>query len=262
MPKLYFFAGLIFVVIGLCLTLGFWQLDRADEKRQLIAKNDSQIEIPVVHWAQAKDANILTLEGMYEQEAYFLLDNQSYDGAAGYSVIVPFWLDDSLMERHLEREEAKAGLPPPRVFMVNLGWVKADVNRAVLPKVELPLGTIEIKVRIYKPSKPTFTLSERQYENEGWPKRIQYFSTRYFESRINGFQSERIAEKQIAPYETRIEKNELGAQTRHWQYRQMPAEKHQAYAVQWFVLAVVISILGALFWRKTRHKTNRGEEDD
>lgn len=245
MRKLYIFTGLIVFVVGSCIALGFWQLSRAEEKRLLLVRQASQSEVSVETWREAVDGQILNLEGMYWDKHYFLLDNQSYEGVAGYSVIAPFLLNERPLLENAQTEKTNKPLIK-QVVMVNLGWVKANINRAILPNVELPNGTVNIRVRVYKPSKSVFRLTENQYANAGWPKRIQYFSHDFFIKEVSNITKDNI---QLISYETRIEEQQAGVQVRHWHYRQMQPEKHQAYAFQWFGLALVVSVLGGLFWR-------------
>jgi len=231
MLKSYYFIALSILILALCVFLGFWQIDRAEEKRILLEKIHVQSIVPVTDWKSAEDAQIIFLVGQYDTSSAFLLDNQSYEGAVGYDLIVPFITEASSI-----------------VFMVNLGWVEADINRNVLPEIELPSHSLEIKVRVYKPSKQVFRLSENQYANTGWPKRIQYFSSDYF---MEELRHKYEFATQVVFYETRIEERQLGGQIRHWNYQHMPPEKHVAYAVQWFSLAIVIFLLSIFFLQKS-----------
>lgn len=251
MTRYYFFGALIMVFIGLSLKLGFWQLERAEEKRQILNNATSVIERPLSLWQQANDGDVLTLQGRYEQKNVFLLDNQSYEGQVGYSPILPFIVTD------------KNIASKPLIFMVNLGWVKADINRNILPKVGLPLGEITIRVRVYKPNKSTFRLSENQYATPDWPKRIQYFSTQYFIEELNKSRGEVVT---VVSYQTRIEPREIGAQRVHWLHRTMTPAKHQAYAIQWFALALLLLFAGGVFWlqqkKLLRSELKKGDVDE
>ncbi len=80
--------------------LGFWQLDRAEQKEKLLAFYEQQSELAHTSLAEL-DANAktkyrnVTIVGNYDIDHYWLLDNQQRQGKPGYEVIMPFRVDDT-----------------------------------------------------------------------------------------------------------------------------------------------------------------------
>ena len=107
-------------VIGLCVAAGFWQLGRAEAKRQLFATFDAASQerladgpVPDEH-AAAYRYQYLTGTGRYDADRQVLLDNMVYKGRVGYQVLTPL------------RTGNKA-------VLVNRGWIAADSDRSRVP---------------------------------------------------------------------------------------------------------------------------------
>src|SRR5690625_3728330 len=89
------------VLLPVMLMLAFWQLNRADEKRELLEAMAAAAQAPAVDLsAERRDADALlyrsaTAQGMLDRERVFALNNQrrDRDGAMGWRVLVPLRLD-------------------------------------------------------------------------------------------------------------------------------------------------------------------------
>jgi len=220
----------------LLLSLGFWQLQRAEEKQQLIDKQSqgeteqlSEID-DVSGNDQAIDWSYRTISvsGYYRLNEYFLLDNRTRDGMVGYEVINLFQMDNG------------------KILLVNRGWVKAPPYRDQLPTITSDIAEtlvgVRIKGSVYFPSNKVFTLSEEPI-SQGWPKRIQKLD-------INALSNE--LGEEIYPFTVRLsDDNQPGALQTGWKISQMSPDKHFGYAVQWFSLALVLVVMTALAIRKT-----------
>jgi len=130
---LYLFAILLLISM---VSLGFWQLSRADEK-QLIQDNvvaQSSVTFKLNQSMVTESSRYQQAEGLgsYVLEP-FLIENQSLHGSPGYHVIAPFQLDEI-----------------EQTVLVNLGWVPMGASRSVKPKVVLPEGVIALKGRLQK----------------------------------------------------------------------------------------------------------------
>ncbi|EAQ64489.1 hypothetical, SURF1 family protein [Marinomonas sp. MED121] len=229
--KLLIFICLVAVFFSLTLSLGFWQLDRAEQKEAYLARNQADEIMPMSNWQNAKDGQLIQLEGHYLSQYQFLIDNKTYQGKFGYDVIVPFLtnfgFDDVL-------------------FWVNLGWVEASVDRSKLNKIDLPNAEVELDARVYLPVKKGFRLSDDQYQTQGWPSRVQYFDADFFQQSFELDQAEKHLV--ISRFEVRLEAHQEGVQARRWlPSNVMPPEKHLAYAFQWFALAFSLIVLAVVF---------------
>ena len=217
------------------LSLGIWQLQRAEEKQQLI---DKQLQGKTEQLSEINDVSLsgigddwsyrmLRVSGHYSLNGYLLLDNRTRDGVVGYEVINLFQTDDG------------------KLLLVNRGWVKAPPYRDELPIVTSglveTLVSVTIKGSIYFHSSRVFTLSEERVP-QGWPKRIQKLD-------INALSNE--LGEEIYPFTVRLsDDNQPGALQTGWKISQMSPDKHVGYAVQWFSLALVLVVMTALSIRK------------
>jgi len=90
---------LIATTCAFLVSLGFWQLDRADEKRSIEAAikkaNSGAVELIVsVDNLQDKEYYEVRLQGKYLNDKQFIYDNQIVDQASGYYVLTPFALNE------------------------------------------------------------------------------------------------------------------------------------------------------------------------
>ena len=91
-------------LVALMLFLGFWQLDRLDQKRTFnatVLERTAMDPVSVVDLVSAGSEpdgslewRIVTAEGTYLPDEQVTLINRSLDGVAGYSPFVPLQMDD------------------------------------------------------------------------------------------------------------------------------------------------------------------------
>ena len=88
---------LILATMAFLVSLGFWQLDRADQKRTIEASiqkaNTGVVEL-IVNQNELlnKEYYEVRLQGSYVSDKQFIYDNQIVDQASGYYVLTPFVL--------------------------------------------------------------------------------------------------------------------------------------------------------------------------
>ena len=88
---------LIIATIAFLISLGFWQLDRADQKRTIEASiqkaNTGVVEL-IVNQNELlnKEYYEVRLQGSYISDEQFIYDNQIVDQVSGYYVLTPFLL--------------------------------------------------------------------------------------------------------------------------------------------------------------------------
>lgn len=219
----------------LLLSLGFWQLQRAEDKQQLIDKQtqgnvervnelaDVRLDGQKSDWSYRK----VSVTGHYRLNEYLLLDNRTRDGKVGYEVISLFNTDDG------------------KVVLVNRGWVKAPAYRDQLPVIgderADTLVNVTIKGIIYFPGNGAFTLSEARMPLD-WPKRIQKLDIDALSQALD---------MALVPFTVRlIDNNQFGAFKTGWKILKMSPDKHVGYAVQWFGLALVLIVMTIITIRK------------
>ncbi|KZY80934.1 hypothetical protein A3742_20270, partial [Oleiphilus sp. HI0071] len=211
------------IFFPLMLKLGFWQLDRADQKRLLLAEQQqrtSAISRAFASDETAKRFERLTLRGRY-LDRHLLLDNRQKKGRVGYELLTLF--------------EAETG----EFLLVNRGWLPAPKYRSEFPEVGLPSAansSVALDGYFYWPDKQ-LTVFESSLESDGknswriqgldWPAIEQLFMTRL-----------------VTNSEFRLFSGDVvGAEDVYWDYQMMNPEKHQGYALQWFSMSFALLLL-------------------
>jgi surfeit locus 1 family protein len=212
------------VMVPLMVSLGFWQLQRAQEKAHLAAAfEERQQQAPALLstlW-DAEEQSLaylpVRMTGSFLPDKYFLLDNQVQHGLFGYEVLGILQLSDD-----------------GGSVLVNRGWVAGDAARRSLPVVPIVEGTVEITGHVYVAPGEPFMLAEQQLDKV-WPKRIQAMEMDKLGPAVTALQG-----GNVFPFPVRIDAGEPGALQVDWQVVNMSPQKHQAYAVQWFAMAAVL----------------------
>ena len=232
------FLVLFIVSLPLLVSLGFWQLSRASEKEQALRVFEEQrvaaparIASVVASEASKLDGRRVLLRGHYLPEKSFLLDNRILAGRVGYELLMPF-------------AEA-SGV----TVMVNRGWLQAPPTRDQLPPVETPTGELELRGEIHVP------LSDAAVDimaTPGWPSVVQSVDVATMSAR---------AGLVTFAYLVRLEPGQPGVTDADWPRVNMAPERHRAYALQWFLMAIALAVIfvsggtNLLAWlRARRHK--------
>jgi len=211
----------------LLLALGFWQLDRAAQKKELYAAYLEKsaltpIELnklvptePVAEMLWRKGI----VHGQYSYGRDFILDNQMLNGQPGYFVYSPFSVD-------------LAG----STIMVNRGWVPAGYYREVLPDILTAEGSVTLFGTIMLPPITSAFSIDAPIE-EKMAKGI---------SRMQNIDLDVLADivgQPLLPYVLQLEPASPTGFTRQWNMPGSGAEKHFGYAFQWFALAATLLII-------------------
>lgn len=214
---------IVFVVLLLpvLLRLGFWQLDRAEEKRTILAAQKAQAEQP------AEDLKTLPIEAYQNYRnvtvtarlmpEIYLLDNQVHQGKTGYEVI------------------QVADMGEGRRLLVSRGWIKAADRRDVLPEIDTPSGIQLFSGYLYQPQE-MFKLDETPLTSQ-WPQVIQSVELEKLYKQVS------ITDRMPPLFLLRLDQYNPAVLTGHWQIINVQPEKHTGYAVQWFSMAAVVIVL-------------------
>jgi len=228
------FAAVLPVLVG----LGLWQLDRAAEKTAIRDRYVARGEMAPVNVGdepldpEAMDYRRARVRGKYQADLTIFLDNQVRDGVPGYHVLTP--LD-------IERAE--------RFILVNRGWVPWGQSRRSLPEINTPSGLLELKGRLRRPPEEYFTL-EDDPGGRGFEKRWQNLDLARYE-RATGLSVSPLVLK-LAP----SEEEGGGFARRPTEYQDEWIERHKAYAVQWFALALTLVVLYVVLNLKKRETSD------
>jgi surfeit locus 1 family protein len=217
----YFFIGTLFLCVFF-IRLGFWQLDRAATKAHLHNSFVARFHLPPMFLsALPEEGDIhyypVKLKGHYDNLHTILLDNKIYAHRVGYEVVTPFISDKNA-----------------QIVLVNRGWIPAGTDRAVLPIIPAATDTYIVGNIYISPGKP-FTLEHTLEAKEVWPLRMQALDIPQIQNRLK---------KPLYPYLVLLSSTDTQQGfVRDWKPISTAAEKHTAYAVQWFSFAAILVIL-------------------
>ncbi|MBI3547223.1 MAG: SURF1 family protein [Gammaproteobacteria bacterium] len=205
------------ILLPLFLYLGYWQLQRAQEKRVLQAQYDAraggalvQVE-PRLQPAAALQFYRVVARGYYEPERQILIDNRVHQGQAGYEIITPLRLQNSDVR-----------------LLVNRGWIPLGEDREHLPVIATPPGLQEVTGVATIPAEKVFTLAKPEASSARQLVWQHLDMQRYRQTA--GFP--------LQPVVVLLDpESPAGGFTRAWSRLDSGIAVHQGYAFQWFMLA-------------------------
>ncbi len=211
------------LLLPLLISLGFWQLQRAEEKTALALAFERQQASPPAPLSslagqgdQALAYRPVELRGRYLPGRDLLLDNRTRDGRYGNEVLSVFALEDGSLA------------------LVNRGWIAADPARLQLPEVPPVDGDVlRLTGKVYVAPGEPYLLADEPLQ-ERWPQRIQAVQVDKVEALLG---------RALFPYPVRIDAGQPGALRADWQVINVSPDKHRGYAVQWFSMAGVLALL-------------------
>ena len=217
-------AGYLLLLTLLC-SLGFWQLGRSEQKKQWLQQQQTAMQADSIDLNQQENLGVnalryqkVTVAGHYDGVHQFLLDNQIVDGKNGYFVMTPFFIDGHKM-----------------AVLVNRGWLPLGPDRNTLPNIELQAPSTNITGRINQFPGVGFKLKGAEIPTDGWPSVVQVIDSSVLSAKL-GYP--------LADYQLELEPSLVGGYKREWKIvTPIPPEKHLAYAVQWFGLALTLTVL-------------------
>jgi surfeit locus 1 family protein len=228
----------VLLLLPLLLALGFWQLDRAAQKRAWLAdlvaaSQKAAVDLNAAQPSYRELANRkVIVRGHYDPAHQVLLDNQTRDRQAGYLVLTPLRLAGSDV-----------------AILVDRGWLAAPPDRRQLPAVAID-GTAAVTARgvADKGPSPGLKLGEAAAES-GWPLRLQYLDYEVRQQRLRS---------QVLPYLVRLDPDQPQGYRRDWQpVTEMGPSTHIGYAVQWFGLALALVVIYLVVNTKRLENTRR-----
>ncbi|MEX0386822.1 SURF1 family protein [Spiribacter onubensis] len=213
------------LLLMLLLSLGHWQLDRADQKRAMLAERAAATRAPVVDLNEVTatlathEYRRVTANGTFDEAHQFLLDNRIQDGQVGYRVLTPLRLD---------------GLD--RAVLVDRGFVPIVGDRQTppaLPPVD-PQGPVT--GRVSRGPSVGLRLGDPSDQPMQWPRRIQYMDFDYMQSTLDYPLGDYLLVEGALTNEAVAQRTGRDA----WRFG---PERHDGYAVQWFSLAGALTLI-------------------
>ncbi len=210
-------------VLALLVSLGRWQLRRADEK-QLLADafaSGGGATVPVTAaTAPLPRYQHVEARGSYDPGRQVLIDNMtSADGRAGYYVLTPLALDGGGW------------------LLVNRGWVALTSSRRVLPDVGVGAAPRVIHGRTDHLPVPGIHMGTPAKLAPPFPAVATYPGTAELAAVLGVAQLAPAAEVVL------LDSTEPDGYLRQWSPPGLTPLRHLAYAVQWFGLALTLGVI-------------------
>ena len=222
---------LILATMAFLASLGFWQLDRADQKRTIEASiqkaNTGVVEL-IVNQNELlnKEYYEVRLQGSYISDKQFIYDNQIVDQASGYYVLTPFVLTGQ-----------------SNAIMINRGFIPWNGRRDQLDDIAVDSAYREIKIQVSRPIK-RIELKTSDISNQ-FPVLIQAIDFDVIEE---------ISSTSFVDVIGLLDPSSDDGFVRKWEPYTGSIEKHIGYAIQWFLMALVLGIIGIRIGLKQRKK--------
>ena len=212
-------AALVF--FALLAKLGFWQLSRAEEKRQILAELVQASEAASVELKEidgdlrAWSYRRIVARGKLDLSRQFLLDNQVVDDRVGFHVLTP--LD-------------AAG----KTILLDRGFVPIDGDRSRLPEIDAGCDAVTFPGTVYVPTAGFRLGGIDAPGQDDWPRVVQYLDPEAMSARLG---------RPLAPVVLRLDPGADCGYRREWRWVSSQPMRHTAYAVQWFALAATVLVL-------------------
>jgi surfeit locus 1 family protein len=216
-------TALTLVMLAVLLSLGHWQLHRADQKRALYDAFDKgtdssralDLQTPALPRYQHIEA-----QGKYDGSRQILIDNMTNaDGRAGYFVITPFAL-------------AGGGW-----LLVNRGWVPLGPSRATVPSVEVSGEARTIRGRADHLPVAGIQMGRPAALRAPFPAVANFPDHAEIERLLKESSWARATALVL------LDPDQPDGYVRQWQAPGFPPLRHVAYAVQWFGLALALCVI-------------------
>ena len=216
----WFPSLLVLIVVPVMCRLGYWQFERAQEKVALQQQFEQRINTPALDFsALAGDLEdmryqTIRMQGAYDAQHQFVLDNLPRERQVGYGIITPFQLSSG------------------ETVLVQRGWQPRALDRQKLPEVAVADNARSLQGKINFPGK-AFGLGVMSLES-GWPLRIQYIDYAAMSERLG---------REVLPMIVMLSDDEPDGYARGWQPIAQSPNKNYSYMFQWLAMAVAVIVL-------------------
>ncbi|GAC1331695.1 MAG: SURF1 family protein [Steroidobacteraceae bacterium] len=209
-------------LIALLISLGRWQLHRADEKRLLFdsfaaggeATRTIDLTTPPLRRYQHLEAS-----GHYDPARQILIDNMVHAERAGYFVITPFELSGGGW------------------MLVNRGWVPLGASRADRPAIPVGGGARTVRGRADHMPSPGISMGTKAVLAPPYPV-VANFPSRNELAKLLHESSWTAAADLVL-----LDPGEPDGYVREWSAPGFAPMRHLGYAVQWFALALTLLVI-------------------
>lgn len=206
--------------------MGQWQWQRSQEKAVVAALFAAQegAQAPFEPGTDYPPFARISVSGDYLAERQILVDNIVQNGLAGYYVITPLAVPGE-----------------DRLLLVNRGWVEHRADRE-LPDVGIEQPAVTITGRTGQLPNPGIRLDGAAVATGPWPRVAVFPTTVDLAAALR---------QDVFPFVLLLDTPAADGFAREWTPGGMTAERHLAYAVQWWALALAFAVIFVLINRKT-----------
>jgi cytochrome oxidase assembly protein ShyY1 len=223
-----------FLCVVIMFALGNWQLHRAEQKTTRLLAVELAAKTAQLDLHQVLRTNIeemldmpVNFDGAADAARYFLLDNRIHKGRVGYEVLVPMQTNSGTV-------------------LANFGWVAATNSREILPSINIDNQKAHYAGVVSVPLNNAM-VKETAMIDGVWPKVLQQTDLNVIQQHYN---------QEVLPFVVLLNAQKSSIFVRNWQPVVMAPEKHLAYAVQWYLLAIAAL---AVFIIAQRNKFKRNK---
>jgi surfeit locus 1 family protein len=231
---------LFLVLLPVLLRLGFWQIARAQEKREIIAAQNAKLALPpkVIDQPLVDVGNLqyhrLQVKGTFVAKYQVYIDNKIHQNQVGYDVVTPMRIGNS-----------------QQYVLVDRGWIPMGASRSELPMITTPKQDVSIVGIAKYNTKDVVSFGDANRSNTGWPAVVRWVN-------IKAIASE--TKLDLLPFMLLLDPQSQYGYVREWKFINMPPEKHISYAVQWFAMAFVLVVIYLVVNLKRISKTEKHDE--
>jgi surfeit locus 1 family protein len=203
----------------LTVALGLWQARRAAEKEALQADLERRsaeppLELPARPIAPDDYAlRRVVARGEYADRFTILLDNRVHRGRAGFHVLSPLRITGGNVH-----------------VLVNRGWIGAGRTRAELPEAPAPGGEQTVTGLATVPTGRVYELAAGGAEGPVWQNLL-----------LDRYRA--WSKLELQPIVIQQTNDARDGLVREWERPDAGADRHRAYALQWFSLAGLTAVL-------------------
>jgi surfeit locus 1 family protein len=221
-PRL-FTTLLAFSLLVLLVSLGRWQLRRAEQQRSLFegfaAGADATRPLDAGTPPLPRFQHVAAT-GRYDQARQVLIDDMvSADGRAGYYVLTPFALSGGGW------------------VLINRGWVPLGRSRADRPDVAVAETARTLRGRTDHLPSPGIRMGHPAVPRPPFPVVATYPTVTELEGLLHESEWSKATEVVL------LDADQPDGFLRQWSAPGFPPIRHVAYAVQWFGLALTLAVI-------------------
>ena len=212
------------------LWLGFWQLDKFDRQRERLAQFAAADAAPVSAASVTDPAELafrrVVARGRFDGARQVLIDNIVREGRNGFYVVTPLVLDDG------------------DALLVNRGWIPQTPTREPIGALAVDDAPREVSGRIGSLPVGGLRLGAPDAAGDDWPRILQFPTIDDVAGTVG---------RPLRNWVLLADPAERSGFVRDWRPGGLPPERHLGYAVQWFAMALALTVIAAiLLFRRNR----------